>query len=199
VGMQDWQLGAAIKNTRMPEFALIAARVTSEVKTRVRTLADRRGITESTLVRQLLDLVLQTADPEELAMVPPREKVNRDARLHVRLEPEDWRLLRERAGARGMASATYLSYLARFHLRGTAPLPKVEYTLLTQSMEQVAAVGRNLNQIARAMNQGDRSAMAVRSEVLAMAKANAGLKDHIRGLLDSNARSWGEGRATTSH
>jgi predicted DNA binding CopG/RHH family protein len=183
----------------MPEFALIACRVTSEVKTSVRRLADRRGITESTLVRQLLDLVLQTADPEGASTVLPQTKVNRDARLNVRLEPEDWRLLRERARARGMASATYLSYLARSHLRGAAPLPKMEYTLLTQSVEQVAAVGRNLNQIARAMNQGDRSAVPGRNEVLAMVKVAEGLRDHVRGLLDANARSWGEGYATTSH
>ena len=112
--------------------------------------------------------------------MPPQEKVNRDARLNVRLEPDDWRLLRERARARGMASATYLSYLARSHLRGAPPLPKMEYTLLKQSMEQVAAVGRNLNQIARAMNQGDRSAMPGRNEVLAMLKVADGLRDHIR-------------------
>src|SRR6185437_4226842 len=167
----------------MPEFALIACRVTSETKARVRRLAERDGITESTLLRQLLDVVLRTAGLDDPPTTAAPDKVNRDARLNVRLEPEDWRLLRERARARGMASATYLSYLARFHVRGAAPLPKVEYTLLTRSMEQVAAVGRNLNQIARAMNQGDRSAMAVRSEVLAMATANEGLRDHIRGLL----------------
>jgi Bacterial mobilisation protein (MobC) len=76
---------------------------------------------------------------------------------------EDWRLLRERAKARGMPSATYLSYLARSHLRGACPLPKAEYTLLKQSVEQLAAVGRNLNQIARAMNQGDRPVPASRA------------------------------------
>jgi hypothetical protein len=193
----SWAL--PFKNTRMPEFALIACRVTSEVKARVRTLADRRGITESALVRQLLDVVLQTAGLNEPPTMAPPERVNRDARLHVRLEPEDWRLLRERARARGMASATYLSYLARSHLRGAAPLPKTEYTLLTQSMEQVAAVGRNLNQIARAINHGGRPAMPGRDDVLAMVKVTEGLRDHIRGLLDANARSWGEGHVTASH
>ena len=90
----------------MPEFALIACRVTSETKARVRRLAERDGITESALVRQLLDVVLRTAGLDgPLAMAVP-EKVNRDARVNVRLEPEDWRLLRERAKARGMAAAT---------------------------------------------------------------------------------------------
>jgi predicted DNA binding CopG/RHH family protein len=183
----------------MPEFALIACRVTSHTKACVRRLAEREGITESRLLRQLLEVALRTAGLEGPHTRATPDKVNRDARVNVRLEPEDWRLLRERAGARGMASATYLSYLARSHLRGTVPLPNIEYTLLSQCMEQVAAVGRNLNQIARAMNQGDRSAMALRSQVLAMAKGAEGLRVHIRELLDANARSWGEGHATISH
>ena len=117
----------------MTDFALIACRVTSETKARVRRLAERDGITESALLRQLLDVVLRTASTDEPPTMASPDKVNRDARLNVRLEPEDWRLLRERARARGMASATYLSYLARSHLRDTAPLPKAEYTLLKRA------------------------------------------------------------------
>ena len=183
----------------MPEFALIACRVTWETKARVRRLAERDGITESTLLRQLLDVVLRTAGLDELPVIAAPEKVNRDARLNVRLEPEDWQLLRERARARGMAAATYLSYLARCHLRGAAPLPKAEYTLLKQSIEQLATVGRNLNQIARAMNQGERSAAPGRAEVAAMLKVSEGLRDHFKGLLDANDRSWRTGHGKTTH
>ena len=182
----------------MPEFALIACRVTSETKARVRRLAEREGITESTLLRQLLDVVLRTAGLEEAPTMAVPDKVNRDARLNVRLEPEDLRLLRERARARGMASATYLSYLARSHLRGAAPLPKTEYTLLKQSVEQLAAVGRNLNQLTRALNQGDRPASPARAEVAAMLKVSESLRDHFKGLLDANDRSWRTGHDTTS-
>jgi hypothetical protein len=182
----------------MTEFALIACRVTLETKARVRRLAERGGITESALLRQLLDVVLRTAGPEEPPTLAP-DKVNRDARLNVRLEPEDWRLLRERAKARGMASATYLSYLARSHLRGACPLPKAEYTLLKQSVEQLASVGRNLNQIARAMNQGGPPTGPGQAEVAAMLKVVRELKDHFRALLDANEKSWRRGHAPTSH
>jgi hypothetical protein len=183
----------------MTEFALIACRVTSETKARVRRLAARGGITESALLRQLLDVVLRTAGPEQPPTLPPTAKVNRDARLNVRLEPEDWRLLRERAKARGMASATYLSYLARSHLRGANPLPKAEYTLLKQSVEELARVGRNLNQLARAMNQGGRPTGPGQAEVAAMLKLSGALRDHFRTLLDANEKSWRTGHATTSH
>ena len=183
----------------MSEFALVACRVPLETKARVRRLAEHEGITESTLVRQLLDFVLRKAGLEETPAMAPPEKVNRDARLNVRLEPEDWRLLRERARARGMASATYLSYLARSHLRGAAPLPRAEYTLLKQSIEQLATLGRNLNQIARGMNQGDRPAMPGRAEVAAMLKVSEGLRDHFNGLLEANNRSWRTGHDKTAH
>jgi predicted DNA binding CopG/RHH family protein len=183
----------------MSEFALIACRVTSGTKDRVRRLVDREGITESTLVRQLLEVVLRTAGLDELPTTAPSLRVNRDARLNVRLEPEDWRLLRERAKARGMASATYLSYLARSHLRGAAPLPKAEYTALMQSVEQLTAVARNLNQIAKALNQGGSPQVPGRAELGAMIKVAEGLRDHFRGLLDANTRSWSVGHASTSH
>ena len=183
----------------MTEFALIACRVTSETKARVRRLAERDGITESALLRQLLDVVLRTAGPDDSPTLAPPEKVSRDARLNVRLEPEDWRLLRERAKARGMPSATYLSYLARSHLRGACPLPKAEYTLLKQAVEQLASVGRNLNQIARAMNQGGPPTGPGQAEVAAMLKVVRELKDHFRALLDANEKSWRRGHAPTSH
>ena len=183
----------------MTEFALIACRVTSETKARVRRLAERDGITESALLRQLLDVVLRTAAPDDPPTIEAAGKVNRDARLNVRLEPEDWRLLRERARARGMPSATYLSYLARSHLRDAAPLPKTEYTLLKQSVEQLAVVGRNLNQIARAINRGEWPAMPGRTEVAAMLKVSEGLRDHFTGLLEANTRSWRTSHGKTAH
>jgi len=185
--------------TCMLEFALIACRVPSETKARVRRLAEREGITESTLVRQLLDVVLRTAGPDEPPTMTTPEKVNREARINVRLEPEDWRLLRERAKARGMASATYLSYLARSHLRDVPPLPKIEYEALKQSVVELTTWGRNLNQIARVLNQSGRPPMTGKAEVLAMLKVAEGLRDHVKGLLEANARSWREGHGSTSH
>ncbi len=92
-----------------------------------------------------------------------------------------------------MASATYLSYLARCHLRGAASLPKAEYTLLKQSVVQLAAVGRNLKQIARAMNESDRASGPGRAEVVAMLKVSESLRDHFKALLDANDRSWRTG------
>jgi len=77
----------------MSQFALIACRVPFEIKARVRQLAEREGVTESTLMRQLLEVLLRTTGLGETSPIAVSGKVNRDARITVRLEPEDWRLL----------------------------------------------------------------------------------------------------------
>jgi hypothetical protein len=182
----------------MTDYALIAARVTLETKDRVRRLAQREGITESALLKQLLEVVLRTSGREG-STAAPSGKVNRQGRLYVRMETQDLRLLQERSRARGMASATYAALALRAHLRGGAPIPKVEYVILRQSIDGLSAVGRNLNQIARALNQGGRATAPGREEVATMLKIATSLRDHFRALLDANQKSWEVGRAETSH
>jgi len=78
-----------------------------------------------------------------------------------------------------MKPATCASTLLRAHLRALAPLPKRELAALMQVVNELGAVGRNLNQIARAMNQGARVAGPTREELRAILKACAGLRDHV--------------------
>ena len=127
----------------------VAARVTPEMKTLLQMLSEREQITESALVRQLLEVMLRMSAKEGFPKLDALEKVSRDARLSVRLATEDRGLLCERATARGMPSATYVSVLVRSHLRNLAPLPKEELLALKRSMAQLEAIGPNLNQIAR--------------------------------------------------
>jgi antitoxin component of RelBE/YafQ-DinJ toxin-antitoxin module len=89
----------------MAADAFIHCRVTSEVKALVRRLAERDGINESTLVKQLLDVLLRTQALADLSAPAESDKVNRGARLYVRLAAEDGRLLKERSSARGLPSA----------------------------------------------------------------------------------------------
>jgi mobilization protein MobC len=174
----------------MAANAFINCRVTSQTKTLARALAERQGITESALLKELLEGALRTASLGEPPAPAPPERVNRNARLTMRLKPDDWMLLKERAQARRMPSATYVSLLVRSHLRAMTPLPKAEYIALKQSVAELAAIGRNLNQIARAVNHGERTASPGQAEVRAMLKVAVGLRDHFRGLLTANERSW---------
>jgi len=179
----------------MAADAFIHCRVTSDTKALVRRLAEREGINESTLVKQLLDVVLRTSALAGLAPPSAPDKVNRDARLYIRLAPEDRILLKDRAGARGMPSATYVSLLVRSHLRDLAPLPKAEYLALKESIVEIAAIGRSLNQIARALHQGDRPATPGRTDLGLMLKIAVSLREQFKALLSANERSWRQGHA----
>jgi len=172
----------------MKADAFIQCRVTPEMKALVRRIAQREQITESALVKQLLDVVLRSSVVEQLP--PVEERVTRYARISVRLEPGDRLLLRERAAARGLPNATYASVVIRSHLRGLAPLLKQERVLLNQAIGELSAIGRNLNQIARGMNQGVQVVGPTRDDLRLLLRACEGLRDHMRRLLEANLRSW---------
>src|SRR5712691_5233351 len=62
----------------MPAPPFVAARVTPEMETVLRTLAEREQITGSALVRQLVEVKLRMSAKEELPKLVAREKVSRD-------------------------------------------------------------------------------------------------------------------------
>jgi hypothetical protein len=109
------------------------------------------------------------------------------------LHPDDQALLRERATARGLPAATYISVLTRAHLRSLAPLPREELLALKRTISELGSVGRNLNQIAHAANGGERVAGPSRGELRTILKACEGLRDHVRSLLSANLKSWQQG------
>ena len=178
---------------------VVAARVTPEMKTLLRVLAEREQITESALVRQLLEVTLRMSAKEGFPKLDALEKVSRDARISVRLMPEDRILLCERATARGMRSATYVSVLVRSHLRNLTPVPKEELLALKRSVAELGTIGRNLNQIARAANQGAKPAGPGREDLKAILRVAEGLRDHVKALLRANQIFWAQGHAETTH
>jgi hypothetical protein len=96
-----------------------------------------------------------------------------------------------------MASATYASVLVRSHLRSLAPLPKDELVALKRTVAELGGVGRNLNQIARAANQGARVGVS-HDEFRAILKICEALRDHTKGLIKANAVSWSSGHAESA-
>jgi hypothetical protein len=116
-------------------------------------------------------------------------------RLTIRLVAEDQLLLKARASARGMAAATYVSMLVRAHLRGLSPLPKQELMVLRRMVTELGAMGRNLNQIARAANQGGQVDGPTREDLMAVLRACMGLRDHVAAFMQANLATWETGHA----
>jgi hypothetical protein len=177
----------------MSDAAHLTTWVTRETKTRFASVARHQGISDSALLKRLIDTMLQAGNAAD--GVAAEGGAGRVSRLSIRLRPDDQILLRERATARGMPVATYVSVLTRAHLRSLSPLPKEELLALKQAVSELGSIGRNLNQIARAANQGGRANGPSREDLRAILKVCEGLRDHVKGLLLANLKSWQQGYA----
>ena len=179
----------------MPNIQRLAVRVKPETRARIRSLSDRQLITESIWVRQAIDAALRNCEVDDATVVSFRSNKLRDRRICLRLQHEDRLLLIERAAARGMQPATYASVLMRAHLRDLAPLPAAELRGLTRSVAELSAIGRNLNQIALAINRSEEVHLPGRQEVFAMLKICEALRDFTKDLIKTNNDSWKVGHA----
>jgi mobilization protein NikA len=187
----------------MTATAILKTRVTPHLKARVAAVARSEMLSEALWLRRLVSRGIQehaesgSHSGQGSSALPEPCSTNRGktARLYVRLRREDQLLLHERATARGMASATYVSVLIRSHLRGLIPLPKDELLAFKRAVGELSAIGRNLNQITRAANQGGRITGPGRDEFKAILKVCEALRDHTKDLIKCNTASWASGYA----
>src|SRR5450756_1477880 len=129
----------------MVATALIAARFSPDTKARFSAVARHQGLSESALLKRLVEAALVTAGAIQPEVSEPIQPVAASGRISVRLRPDDLLLLRERATARDLPTGTYVSLLIRSHLRRLAPLPTLELAALKRSVAEIGAIGRNLN------------------------------------------------------
>jgi hypothetical protein len=166
--------------------------VDRELKEQFSAAARAQGLSESALLRRLVTAsVPRIHSADDLIGAP--KPLPEGWRISVRLHADDLLLLRERALAREIPVSTYVSLLVRSHLRSVAPLPKAELSALKRSIAEVGAIGRNLNQIARAANEQQRPNGPDIYFLHRMLQATAALRDHFKGLIKANLSSWNDG------
>jgi hypothetical protein len=176
----------------------IQCRVSQGTKAALPTAAERQQLTESALLKRMLELVLHTAGTAVTgANALVAERPVRQSRLYVRLTPGDRQLLQARSAARCLAPATYASVLLRAHMRALTPVQEAELRAIRQSIRELAAIGRNLNQIALAAHHGGLSAGVSRENLLSLLKACEALRDHMRAYVSANLASWESGDAAS--
>lgn len=187
-------------------MSFVKTRLTPAIKRPVTAVAEQEFLTESAWLKRLVVRELQAVNSGPDAATTPtsstsglclnqlgKERRSRSRRVYLRLRPEDRQLLEARAAARGMRPATYVSILTRSHLRRLAPLPKDELLTLRRSIAELAAIGRNVNQIASFAHKCGRLPPSLRQECWAMLKVCEGLRVHTKALLMANLASWESG------
>ncbi|MBS0420211.1 MAG: plasmid mobilization relaxosome protein MobC [Proteobacteria bacterium] len=177
----------------MVAVSLISARVTAARKAQFAALAHQQGLTESALLKRLVNAALIASEVVQLDVIEPVERAAATGKISVRLNPDDLLLLRERADARCVPTATYVSFLIRSHLRSLAPLLPNELAVLKASIAELGAIGRNMNQIAHALNRGEHPHGPNIGDLRAVMRALAALRDSFKAVIVANLTGWNLG------
>jgi hypothetical protein len=167
--------------------------INRDSRARFAAIAKAQGLSESALLRRLVESVLIATVAVSTTSPEPLEPIAPSGRISVRLRADDLLFLRERAKARELPTSTYVSFLIRAHLRARTPIPNAELETLKRSVAEVGAIGRNINQIARAVNQQQWPNGPNRSELLSLLRALSALRDHFKAFINANLASWDTG------
>jgi len=180
----------------MSDGTHLTAWVSREAKERFSAVARQEGLSDSALLKRMVELMLNSTRPVGVTAGPASQvETLRAVRFSIRLRLDDQALLRGRAAERGLTPAAYVSVLTRAHLRGLSPLPREELLAVKRAVAELGSIGRNLNQIARAAHRSDHVVPPGRDDVRTMLRICEGLRDHVKALLLANLRSWKTGHA----
>jgi len=164
-----------------------------DLKAPLATWCAHHGLTPSEAVRRVLRRVLEGGPKTKLSTYRAEvEDVVADdrRRLEIRLTPAEHLALSAIAAREGMSLPRWLTGLVRLHLVDEQQFGEVEVAALARSSQVLLALSRNINQIARKMQQ-----QANRDELtLAQIEYLADLvKTHtaaVSAVLTANSRRW---------
>lgn len=170
-------------------MANIRALVDPDTKAAFHSAAIKHGTSEAGLLQMLLSAFLKSNPPNSTPIAATETKNDKlSLRLSAKLKGE----LTYRAKGQGMTPSAYWIALARAHVSQEAFFTERELDVLRKSNNELTAIGRNINQIARALNTSLDSAHMARAkeleDVAAVVKNN---RDYVRGLIRTNLASWG--------
>lgn len=117
-------------------------------KARFHALAEREGLTESTLLRRMaVTIVAGQAGAD--AAVPASEmrggQGGKSARVMLRLRPWEIQAIRALAEPEGHSAQAWIVRVLRHRLEGAVPFAKEELSTQHEAIRELSAVGRNLN------------------------------------------------------
>lgn len=167
--------------------------VVSDVKARFRAVAALRGQTESELLRAM---VLIVSNPEDsastMAVLTPDDILTH--RMTIRLPAFVKVAAADRAKRVGMTPSRWVAALVQSNATASPVFSAGELAALRAATRELAAVGRNINQIARALNEAFHETERVRLDTLAALGAAIDAQGAaIRALVRASQNAWAVG------
>jgi len=170
-------------------WKIIKSRVSVQTKDAFKAKALESGYTEASLQRLLIEGFLKQ-NPIETKIPAATEK--KDDFIWLALNARMKAELRQRAAAERMSLSSYVVSLLRAHLSQKANFTESELEVLRQSNNELTAIGRNINQIARALNTSlDNSHLVKVAEIKEVLNVVRVHQVHVRDLISANLFGWG--------
>ncbi len=144
----------------------IETQVDEDVKTRFKTIAKSKGFSEARFLRYMIlkEIDLVKYD-ENKPLEPDIEKLS-SVRVYVRVPEFILRDVKRRAKLKGMTSSRWIAALIQSNIMRLPVSSEKELFELESSNRQLAAIGRNINQIAKTLNEAFHRTEAVKIDML---------------------------------
>ena len=161
-----------------------------EIKTRFRRLSKARGLSESELLRAIILAAIGQNDGLDQPTEPDAEKAELD-RMTVRMPRFLMESVKERAKSKGMTLSRFVAALVQSNLMDQPVMTNEELTALLASNRELAAIGRNINQIARSLNEAFHRTEQIRLDKLAaLHRTLVENRTVIRALVQASKNAW---------
>jgi hypothetical protein len=124
-------------------------------------------------------------------LIPDSRSANTE-HLSVRLFTFLADAVRERGAHKGMTASRWMAALIQSHLTREPVLDDKKIEILRASNNELRMIGRNLNQIARAMNTRPEETDQIKLEVIeALAQVFGEHQAKVTGLIQHSQKDWG--------
>ncbi|MDB0516273.1 MobC family plasmid mobilization relaxosome protein [Ralstonia solanacearum] len=152
---------------------------------------ESHGTTPSAAFRQIVQSLLR-AQPEAPSLtIVDHEPEKATVRKKISLTPSEVEQIEAVASAEGFSSSRWIVALIRARLTGTPQPGQQELEALARSNWQLLRIGRNLNQIAKALNSSPHDRTVYRIELIE--ETDALIREHakvVSDLMTANIARW---------
>lgn len=184
-------------------MAKVQFRCSDVLQARLLAAAERAGITPADVARAIFERALAQVekrpgggqvdeDGVEKDENPSRTYEARSERLYARLTPSEKSAVVARASAWGMTPYSWTARLIRAHLIKAPQLSQDETRVLREATRELSYIGRNLNQVAHALNMTMNAREKATMELINGINTKVDeMRDAIKSVLDQNLNRWG--------
>jgi hypothetical protein len=164
-----------------------------ELKAPWQAWCQAQGITPSdalrNALRQAMDRRATRAPAPRLRVTSKPERAT--ARMEVNLTPSELAALKRMAGHEGYLPTKWVVAMVRAKLTGQPQVGQPELETLARSNQQLLALGRNLNQIAKVLNTSPENRSAFRVEVITeLSRVIRAHTDKVSDVLRGTVERW---------